>query len=177
VNSPRQHAAKPTRRASVTAGVVNGSDHDGVPDHSDNWSTVPNGLGDPVPQCDTDRGGQGNACAPDVVDDGSVGTPDYAPVGANPGAADHHPYRVLLCRSNQMCQDENTGGITNDGVVGGPDYGPITASFGDTGHPSNPADVNCDGVVGGPDYGAITAGFGGAPGPSGLPCAGTIPCP
>ena len=67
--------------------------------------------------------------------------------------------------------------IDNDGVCGGPDFGPVTANFGATGHPVDPADLNCDGVVGGPDYGPITANFGTPPGPSGLPCAGTIPCP
>jgi hypothetical protein len=121
----------------AAAGTVNGGDSDTVPDAVDNCLTVPNGApGQPagalVGQCDTDRDGYGNACDPDV---------------------------------------------SNDGVVGGPDYGPITASFGETGHPDNPADVNCDGVVGGPDYGPVTQKFGGAPGPSGLSCAGTIPCP
>ena len=112
-------------------------DGDTVPDSVDNCLNVANGRpGEPpgalVAQCDTDQDGYGNACDPD---------------------------------------------INNDGIVGGPDYGPITASFGDPGHPTNPADVNCDGVVGGPDYGPVTQKFGGAPGPSGLSCAGTIPCP
>jgi hypothetical protein len=121
----------------AAAGANVHNDSDTVPDAVDNCLTVNNGSpGEPVgalvAQCDTDRDGYGNACDPD---------------------------------------------INNDGVVGGPDYGPITASFGDTGHPDNPADVNCDGVVGGPDYGPITSDFGGTPGPSGLSCAGTIPCP
>ncbi|HEY5656781.1 MAG TPA: hypothetical protein VIY27_03240, partial [Myxococcota bacterium] len=38
-------------------------------------------------------------------------------------------------------------------------------------------DISNDGIVGGPDYGPVTANFGGVPGPSGLSCAGTIPCP
>ena len=111
------------------AGVATDTDSDTVPDASDNCVLVPNAG---TLFCDTDQDGYGNACDPD---------------------------------------------INNDGVVGGPDYAPITASFGETGHPDNPADVNCDGVVGGPDYGPITSDFGGTPGPSGLSCAGTIPCP
>ncbi|HEY5657832.1 MAG TPA: thrombospondin type 3 repeat-containing protein [Myxococcota bacterium] len=119
------------------AGPVDDVDSDGVPDNLDNCLTVPNGAVDQptgalAAQCDTDADGYGNACDPDV---------------------------------------------SNDGVVGGPDYGPITASFGGAGHPSNSADVNCDGLVGGPDYGPVTANFGGNPGPSGLSCAGTVPCP
>jgi hypothetical protein len=119
------------------AGTVPDADSDTVADNVDNCLTDPNGaVGEPAgalaAQCDTDGDGYGNACDPDV---------------------------------------------SNDGVVGGPDYGPITASFGGPGHPGNPADVNCDGVVGGPDYGPVTATFGGAPGPSGLSCAGTSPCP
>jgi Thrombospondin type 3 repeat len=65
----------------------------------------------------------------------------------------------------------------NDGVVGGPDFGTFTASFGATGATgANVADLNCDGVVGGPDFGTFTSTFGKAPGPSGLSCAGAIPC-
>jgi hypothetical protein len=93
-------------------------------------------------------------------------------VGEPPGSL------VAQCDTDQdgygnVCDPD----INNDGVIGGPDYGPITASFGQAGHPTNPADVNCDGVVGGPDYGLVTQKFGGVPGPSGLFCAGTIPCP
>ena len=126
------------------AGTVRDQEVDTVADDVDNCPTVPNGaIGQPpgalIAQCDTDGDGYGNACDPD---------------------------------------------ISNDGVVGGPDYGPITACFGavvdctlDPPDPCCVADVNCDGVVGGPDYGPITAHFGGSPGPSGLSCAGTIPCP
>jgi hypothetical protein len=119
------------------AGTVPDHDSDTVVDNVDSCLTDPNGrVGQPAgsiaAQCDTDQDGYGNACDPDV---------------------------------------------NNDGIVGGPDYGAPTFYFGSPGHPWNPADVNCDGVVGGPDYGPITANFGGAPGPSGLSCAGTIPCP
>ena len=119
------------------AGTVIDTDGDTIPDASDNCVNVMNAaVGQPAgalaSQCDIDQDGYGNACDPDV---------------------------------------------SNDGVVGGPDYGPITASFGGLGYPTNSADVNCDGLVGGPDYGPITANFGGAPGPSGLSCAGTVPCP
>jgi hypothetical protein len=118
------------------AGTVPDQDGDTVADDVDNCLTDPNGApGQPagalMAQCDTDQDGYGNACDPDV---------------------------------------------SNDGVVGGPDYGPVTAIFGVSGL-LIASDVNCDGVVGGPDYGPITANFGGAPGPSGLSCAGTPPCP
>ena len=108
------------------------SDCDDTPDAVDNCMSVPNGPAQPNPQCDTDQDGYGNVCDADVNNDGGIGNPDYAPIGAY--------------------------------------FGQPRAAF-----PG--ADVNCDGGIGNPDYAPIGAGFGGAPGPSGLSCAGTIPCP
>ena len=70
----------------------------------------------------------------------------------------------------------------NDGVCGTPDFGEITAGIvgGLPGHPTNDADTNCDGTVGTPDFGLVTGAIvvgPPAPGPSGLSCAGTVPCP
>jgi hypothetical protein len=39
------------------------------------------------------------------------------------------------------------------------------------------ADLNCDLIVGGPDYATFGKSLWGEPGPSGLACAGTVPCP
>jgi len=66
--------------------------------------------------------------------------------------------------------------FNNDFGCGGPDFGPFVADFGgpDSGLGT---DMNCDGAVGGPDFGPFVAQFGGTPGPSGLSCAGTTPCP
>jgi len=67
--------------------------------------------------------------------------------------------------------------VTNDGLVGNPDYLPITNNFGQPTAVYPGADITCDGFIGNPDYLPITNGFGTTVGPSGLSCAGTIPCP
>jgi hypothetical protein len=63
-------------------------DGDTVPCYADNCLLVPNGApaqppGALVAQCDTDQDGYGNACDPDVNNDGAVGNPDYAPITSN----------------------------------------------------------------------------------------------
>jgi hypothetical protein len=67
-------------------------DCDGVPDNIDNCSDVPNGIpGQPtgalVAQCDTDQDGYGNACDPDINNDGTIGGPDFSPISGNFGGA------------------------------------------------------------------------------------------
>jgi hypothetical protein len=85
---------------------------------------------------------------------------------------------------NPQCDTDTDGygnacdcDVNGDGVCGNPDYAPIGASFGQPASANPAADVNCDGVIGNPDYAPIGANFGGVPGPSGLSCAGTAPCP
>ena len=67
--------------------------------------------------------------------------------------------------------------VNNDGLVGNPDYAPIGQWFGQAMANYPGADVNCDGTIGNPDYAPVGAGFATPPGPSGLSCAGTSPCP
>ena len=116
-------------------------------------------MAGPAPDVDSDT-------VPDAVDNcltvpnGAVGQP----VGSIVAQCDTDP-------------DTN-----DDGVTGTPDYGEVTAGITGAlpGHPTNDADTNCDGVIGTPDYGTITAGINNGnapPGPSGLWCAGTVPCP
>jgi predicted secreted protein len=68
----------------------------------------------------------------------------------------------------------------NGGVVGGPDFNRLRSGFGasicDASYDPD-VDAKGDGFIGGPDFSFLRLEFGGAPGPSGLPCAGTIPCP
>src|SRR5262245_36924811 len=72
------------------------------------------------------------------------------------------------------------GDFTNDGVVGAPDLLILGRAFGTGGgdvdfDPS--ADMNGDGVIAVPDVLLWAPLFTGLPGPSGLACAGSVPCP
>jgi hypothetical protein len=69
--------------------------------------------------------------------------------------------------------------FTNDGVVGLPDYLMLGMAFGSRrGEPGYaPAlDMNDDGTIGLPEFLLLGARLGSTPGPSGLDCAGSIPC-
>lgn len=122
---------KNTRLAAILLGLLVGAvpalaqdaDSDGVADANDNCIDHSNAS-----QLDSNYDGYGNACDPD---------------------------------------------LWNDGVVDDVDFELFGECFGGT----NPlCDFNADGVVGATDFG-ILGGFAfGPPGPSGLACAGTIPC-
>jgi len=62
----------------------------------------------------------------------------------------------------------------NDGNVDDVDFELFKECFGGSGNPH--CDLNGDGVTGVPDFAIFNSYYGGAPGPSGLACAGTIPC-
>jgi len=69
--------------------------------------------------------------------------------------------------------------LNNDGVVGNPDFAAFRLAYGSQpgdAHWSPVADLNSDGAVGAPDFNRFRQLFGGLPGPSGLECAGTVPC-
>ena len=70
------------------------------------------------------------------------------------------------------------GDFTQDGVVTGADAAPMIAALG-AGSPSGIGeDMNCDGVVTAADAALFIDQLNaGVPGPSGLPCAGMVPCP
>jgi hypothetical protein len=66
------------------------------------------------------------------------------------------------------------GDYDNDGFVGLDDFSMFLDSFGSA---SWDRDLTGDGIVGLADFGSFAGRFGGLPGPSGLLCAGTPPCP
>jgi hypothetical protein len=69
---------------------------------------------------------------------------------------------------------------SNNGIVDEPDRTALFVAFGSKPGDENwnpDCDCNGDGVVGGPDFGCFAAYRDLPPGPSGLACAGTIPCP
>jgi hypothetical protein len=65
--------------------------------------------------------------------------------------------------------------LNNDGVVDSTDLTLFGSLFTTTG--ASDADLNCDLIAGGPDYATFGLSYLLAPGPSGLDCAGTVPCP
>jgi hypothetical protein len=69
--------------------------------------------------------------------------------------------------------------INDDGVIGGPDFRIVLGLFGaEEGEPAYDPDVDMDGdgAIGASEFSAVLNQFGGVSGPSGLACAGTIPC-
>jgi hypothetical protein len=83
---------------------------------------------------------------------------------------------------NNQCDTDGDGygnacdaDLNNDGVVDGSDFSLLASLFTTTG--ASDADLDCDLVVGGPDYATFGPTWLLTPGPSGLDCAGTVPCP
>ncbi|MCH7708333.1 MAG: thrombospondin type 3 repeat-containing protein [Myxococcales bacterium] len=68
----------------------------------------------------------------------------------------------------------------NDGVVGASDFIILSGAFGSQAGDANwnpDVDSNHDGAIGALEFITLSGQFGSAPGPSGLSCAGTVPCP
>ena len=97
------------------------------------------------------------------------------------------PFDNCLLDPNPDQYDSNLDGygnlcdtdFDNDGGTGLTDYGIFKPAFGkQLGNPAyNPdADAEGDGGIGLIDFGLFKLSFGSPPGPSGLACAGTIPC-
>ncbi len=67
-----------------------------------------------------------------------------------------------------------------DGIVGASDFIDLSQAYGsaegDAGYDPD-VDLDGDGAVGDADWQIFQAAFGSPPGPSGLACAGTVPCP
>jgi hypothetical protein len=168
------------------------NDRDGLTDHAG---------GDPGCASPTDESEDalGIACD-DRLDNDGDGLIDYPddPGCSGPAATSEQPDQDgdgvgddadnCLVEANPSQLDTNLDGFgnacdadyTDDALVGAPDFLIFGPAFGSqTGEPAYDEDVDADGdgVIGLAEFLLIGQSFGGPPGPSGLSCAGTIPCP
>jgi len=65
--------------------------------------------------------------------------------------------------------------LTNNNIVDLPDISGVLGALGTVG-PGQAEDLTCNDVIDLPDLSAVLGALGGSPGPSGLACAGTVPC-
>lgn len=108
-----------------------------------------------------------------------LAAPAWAQDSDGDGVDDVHDNCTAVANPGQI--DSNYDGygnacdadIWNDGTVDDVDFEIFSKYYGTT-YPH--ADLNGDGAVGGSDYLVLASQYGGPPGPSGLSCAGTIPC-
>jgi hypothetical protein len=139
---------------------------------------------------------QGHIITPiaDTDLDGVANGLDNCPVTANPAQTNSDgDARGDACDNcslvaNAAQQDTDNDGygnicdadINNSGTVTTADYGLLRSVLGQAAGASATAansDMNSSGTVTTADYGLLRARLGTTPGPSGLSCAGTIPCP
>lgn len=110
--------------------------------------------------------------APDSDSDGTVDVNDFC--SENPMAPDP----VGCDNDNDGYGNLCDGDFNQDGVVTISDVDPFVAALNAGVDPGDGTDMNCDGVVSISDVDPFIVKLNeGAPGPSGLACAGTVPCP
>jgi hypothetical protein len=110
----------------------------------------------------------------------------YAPDADADGVADVLDNCTLVANPGQLDTDNDGYGnicdadLNNSGTVTTADYGLLRSVLGQAATASATAanaDMNGSGTVTTADYGLLRARLGTTPGPSGLACAGTVPCP
>jgi hypothetical protein len=110
-----------------------------------------------------------SAVCPDDDSDGVCNADDNCLIDANPAQVDTN----MDGYGNQCDPD-----VDNDGVTGISDFLLFSAAFPQPVPPADPdLDFDTDAVIGIGDFLIFSSFFPGAPGPSGLTCAGMVPCP
>jgi len=102
------------------------------------------------------------------------------------GVTDVEDSCLFVANPTQLDSDQDGYGnacdadYNDDGLVGVLDFSAFRKAYGSTaGSPGwDPElDANGDGAIGISDFALVRASFGSSPGPSGLACAGSVPCP
>ncbi len=116
-----------------------------------------------------------------AVEEGGASGPPDTDADTVPDSSDNC---VVEFNSTQEDADQDGYGnicdadFDNDHTVGNSDIPILGLTFSNSGSPSTrETDLDVDGVTGIADVLLFRSFFGGAPGPSGLSCAGTTPCP
>jgi hypothetical protein len=133
-----------------------------------------------------DDDGDGVADHPLDSDCASPDDPLEAPDQDDDLVADAEDGCLLVANADQRDTSQDGFGnacdadYTNDGLVGTADYLMLLGAYGSTsGQPGYDPDVDSgsDGGIGVAELLLLLGSYGHAPGPSGLACAGSIPCP
>lgn len=174
----------------IDNGVIPDIDEDGVPDEFDNCPETPN-----ADQADSDEDGIGDACDncpatanPDQADtdeDGLADACDNCTLAVNtlagdvPGTSPPVP-RYQLDSDGDGYGNACDADVNNSGATTATDYAILRSVIGKAYSFSDNAarsDLNGSGSVTATDYAIMRGRISLPPGPSGLECAGAVPCP
>lgn len=156
-----------TVRIAIDSGPIQDADADGVADDFDNCPATAN-----ADQVDSDEDGPGDTC-----DNCALVVNTLA--GNVPGSSPPVP-RYQLDSDSDGYGNACDADVNNSGTTTTSDYAMLRSVFGRSySFSANAArsDLNGSGTVTASDFAILRAQIGLPPGPSGLACAGTIPCP
>jgi hypothetical protein len=173
----------------VARPCADGADNDSdlATDHPDDPGCAWVGDLSELPDC-SDGIDNDNDGAIDLADAYCAGasSPREEPDADSDGVTDAEDDCLLAANTSQLDVDQDGYGnacdadYNNDGLVGAPDSAALARAFGATTESPDydpKLDANGDGVIGTAELALLARSFGQPPGPSGLACAGSTPCP